>query len=99
MVSLETTLSLVITKLVLPGHLDWTKAIEKLATNPARVLGIDKGTLRVGADADVVIIDPEAVWTVDPSRFRSKSINTPFAGWELKGRAVQVLVGGEVKLG
>jgi dihydroorotase len=99
MVSLETTLSLVITKLVQPGHLDWMKAIEKLATNPARVLGIDKGTLRVGAEADIAIIDPEASWTVDVSQFRSKSSNTPFAGWELKGRAVQVLVGGEVKLG
>ena len=98
MVALETTLSLIITRLVKPGHLDWISALAKLTTNPARVLGIDKGTLRIGADADIVIIDPQASWTVDPSRFRSKSVNTPLAGWQLQGRVVQVLVAGQCKL-
>ena len=98
MVALETTLSLIITRLVKPGHLDWISALAKLSTNPARVLGIDKGTLRIGADADIVIIDPQASWTVDPSRFRSKSVNTPLAGWQLQGRVVQVLVAGQCKL-
>ncbi len=98
MVALETTLSLIITRLVKPGHLDWSSALAKLSTNPARVLGIDKGTLRIGADADIVIIDPQASWTVDPSRFRSKSVNTPLAGWQLQGRVVQVLVAGQCKL-
>jgi dihydroorotase len=60
-------------------------------------LGIPKGTLQIGADADVTIIDPNARWTVDPSKFLSKSTNTPFAGWELHGRAEMVLVGGRVK--
>ena len=96
-VGLETTLSLVITQLIQPGHLDWSAALEKLTINPARVLGIDKGTLRIGADADVAIIDPDASWTVDSSCFRSKSSNTPFDGWELKGRVVQVIVGGELR--
>jgi dihydroorotase len=98
MVALETTLALVVTRLIGPGQLDWMTAVEKLAWNPARVLGIDKGTLRVGAEADVTIIDPTVRWTVDPGRFRSKSCNTPLAGWELTGRAVQVLVGGVPKL-
>ena len=68
-----------------------------MTINPARVLGIAKGTLQIGADADVTIIDPEVRWTVDPSQFRSKSTNTPFAGWELIGRAETVIVGGQVK--
>ena len=96
-VGLETTLGLVVTKLIEPGHLDWPKAIRKLTINPARVLGINKGTLQVGADADITIIDPKAKWTVDPSQFRSKSTNSPFAGWELTGRADTVLVGGKIK--
>lgn len=98
MVGLETLLGLVITRLIQPGHLDWTSALEKLTVNPARVLGISKGTLAIGAMADVTVIDPDVVWTVDPKRFRSRSVNTPFAGWQLQGRAVQVLVGGKLRL-
>ena len=96
-VGLETALGLVVTKLIEPGYLDWPTALSKLTSNPARVLGLQKGTLQIGADADVTIIDPEARWTVDPAEFRSKSTNTPFAGWELKGRADTVIVGGRVK--
>ncbi|MCY2995742.1 MAG: dihydroorotase [Planctomycetota bacterium] len=97
-VGLETSLSVVITKLIATGRLDWMTALEKMTINPARILGIPKGTLQVGADADITVIDPELAWTVDPSQFRSKSKNTPFAGWQLKGRAVHVFVGGERKL-
>lgn len=96
-VGLETSLGLVITKLIEPGHLDWPSAIRKMSLNPARILGINKGTLQIGADADVTIIDPKTRWTVDPSKFRSKSTNTPFAGMELIGRADVVIVGGRVK--
>jgi dihydroorotase len=96
-VGLETALALVVTKLIEPGILDWPSAIEKLTMNPARVLGINKGTLAVGADADVTIIDPAYEWTVDPARFRSRSKNTPFGGWRLRGRAETVIVGGEVR--
>ncbi len=95
MVSLETTLPLVITKLIEPGHLDWPSALAKLTINPARVLGLNKGTLAIGADADVTIIDPRAEWTVEPEKFRSKSSNTPLAGMKLRGKAVQVIVGGK----
>ncbi len=96
-IGLETTLGVVATRLIEPGLLDWPTAIEKMTINPARILGLPKGTLAVGADADVTIIDPEARWTVDPKQFRSKSCNTPFAGWKLKGRAVATIVGGRVK--
>jgi dihydroorotase len=96
-VGLETSLGLVITRLIEPGHLDWPTALSKMTINPARILGISKGTLQLGADADVTIIDPKARWTVDPSKFQSKSNNTPFAGMELTGRAEAVIVGGRVK--
>ena len=96
-IGLETTLGLVVTRLIEPGHLDWPRALALLTVNPARILGIPKGTLALGADADVTIIDPDVRWTVDPAQLHSKSANTPFAGWQLKGRADTVLVGGKVK--
>jgi len=96
-VGLETALGLVVTRLIEPGVLDWSAAIEKMTVHPARILGIDKGTLNVGADADVTIIDPTVRWRVDAANFRSKSSNSPFIGWELTGRADTVIVGGKVK--
>ncbi|MEQ8788606.1 MAG: dihydroorotase [Pirellulaceae bacterium] len=97
MTALETTLGLIVTRLIEPGHLDWPTAIAKLTLHPAKVLGLDKGTLRIGADADVTIIDPQARWTVRPEQFFSKSGNTPLAGWELTGKAVAVIVGGQLR--
>jgi len=97
-IGLETSLGLVSTKLILPGHLDWPTALAKMTINPARILGIPKGTLAVGADADVTIIDPNLRWTVSESDFRSKSHNSPFLGEELTGRAVGVIVAGQVKM-
>jgi len=96
-IGLETALGLVGTKLVEPGHLTWPQAIEKMTINPARVLGLEKGTLAIGAEADVTIIDPDRVWNVDAKKFASKSSNSPFGGWKLKGRAETVIVGGRVK--
>ncbi len=96
-VGLETALGLVITRLVELGDLDWSAAIANMTINPARILGIDKGTLALGADADVTVIDPDVLWSVDPASFRSKSANTPFAGWKLRGRADTVIVSGRVK--
>jgi dihydroorotase len=98
MVNLETVLGLVVTRLIEPGHLIWAQAIEKLSLNPARILGLEgKGTLAIGADADVTIIDPHARWRVDRAQFRSRSSNSPFDGWELQGRADTVIVGGRIK--
>jgi dihydroorotase len=97
MSALETTLALSITRLIEPGHLDWPTLLAKLTVNPARVLGQSKGTLRVGADADVVVFDPARQWSVDPMHFRSKSGNTPLAGMELTGRVTHSIVSGEVR--
>jgi dihydroorotase len=95
---LETSLGLVVTRLIQPGHLDWPTALAKMTINPARILKLDKGTLRIGADADITVIDPEVRWRVDRAEMRSKSSNSPFIGWELQGRAEAVVVGGRIKL-
>lgn len=97
MIHLETTLAMVVTHLIEPGHLDWPSAIAKLTLHPAQALGIRKGTLKVGADADVTLIDPDARWQVQSAQFRSRSRNTPLEGTELKGRVVRVLVDGETR--
>src|SRR5687768_8077292 len=94
-VGLETALSLTLA-LVEEGILSLESAIEKLSTAPARVFSLAKGTLQVGADADVAIIDPQAQWEVDPAKFRSKSRNTPFSGWKVKGLVLTTIVGGRV---
>jgi dihydroorotase len=96
-IGLETLVPICIKSLIEPGHLSWPQLIEKLTIHPARVLGIDRGTLKAGAIADVTILDPTAGWTVDPSTFRSKSRNCPFAGWSVRGWADTVLVGGSIK--
>jgi dihydroorotase len=96
-VGLETSLGLVITSLIEPGHIDWPTAIRKMSLNPARILGIARGTLQIGATADVTIIDPKTRWKVDPTQFHSKSNNTPFGGMQLTGRADLVIVGGRVR--
>jgi dihydroorotase len=96
---LETCLGLVVTYLVEPGHLNWPQVVEKMTTNPAKILGLTgKGTLTVGADADVTVIDPKARWTVTVEGMRSKSKNSPYIGETLTGRATLVIVGGRVKL-
>lgn len=70
------------------------RVIEMLTIEPARLLGLDRGTLSVGAAADVTLIDPDLEWTVDRDASASLSRNTPFHGWELKGRAVRTIVAG-----
>ena len=87
-----------VVSLIEPGHLTWPQLLAKLTIHPARLLGIDRGTLRPGAVADVTIIDPTAEWTIDPSQFRSKSRNCPYAGWKVRGRAQAVIVGGQLKM-
>jgi dihydroorotase len=96
-VGLETLIPITVLSLIDRGHLTWPEVIRKLTINPAQLLGIPKGTLRPGADADVTLIAPDVRWTIDPAKFRSKSRNTPFAGWSVRGRAHTVIVAGEVR--
>ena len=94
---LETAIGLSVMRLIVPGRLGWPRLVEAMSTLPARILGLDRGTLRTGSPADVTIIDPDRTWKVDVKSFRSKSINSPFDGWTLRGRAVATIVGGRVK--
>jgi dihydroorotase len=96
MIGLETALGLSL-KLVSEGVLSLKELIQKMSANPAKILNIPGGTLKPGSAADITVIDLEYPWTVDRDRLQSKSRNTPFHGWDLKGKAVMTLVGGEVK--
>lgn len=100
-VGLETVVGLILTHFVHggegarhPGTLDLSTFVERASVAPARAFHLPGGTLREGSPADVTVIDPELRWTVDPATFLSKSRNTPFTGWELRGRAVRTIVGG-----
>jgi dihydroorotase len=95
-VGLETALAVNITWLVAPGIVDLPLLIERMSCAPARVYKLPGGTLRRGAPADVTVFDADTKWVVDPSRFRSKGRNTPYAGHTLQGRARCTLVGGRV---
>ncbi len=93
-IGLETSVSLSL-KLVQDGVLPLTELVEKMSTNPARILGLECG-LRVGGPADITIIDPDLSYTVDTAGFRSLSRNTPFDGWQLTGKPVLTMVGGRI---
>ncbi|MDT8436781.1 MAG: dihydroorotase [Gemmatimonadota bacterium] len=94
---LETALGLCMRALVLPGHMSLAGLIDRMSCVPARIMGLEGGTLRPGAPADILIFSPEERWTVDPARFRSRSRNTPLAGWELTGRVRRTIVAGETR--
>lgn len=93
---LETSLALTLDVLVHGGHITPLCAVELLSAKPAELLGLQgkKGTLAVGADADLVLLAPDESWTVDAEKFQSKSRNTPFQGRTLKGKVKQTMVGG-----
>jgi dihydroorotase len=93
---LETELAAGITYLVLPGVLSWAELAKKMSWNPARILGINKGTLSPGADADLVIIDPEKSWLVKKEDFISKSKNSAFIGADLKGVVETTILAGKI---
>jgi len=95
-VGLETSLGLIYGRLVEGGLMDLPTMVERMSVAPARVFNLPGGTLKVGSPADVTIFDPDGEWTVDPADFLSKSRNTPFAGWKLKGRPRYTIVSGEV---
>ena len=95
-IGLETAAALTYTELVLAGYLTPMQMAEKMSYNPAKVLGIDKGSLQPGKTADIVIFDPEKTYRIDASAFASKSRNTPFQGREVTGAVRATIAGGEV---
>ena len=95
-VGLETAAALAISELVRPGYLTPLQLAEKMSANPARILGIPKGTLAVGSAADVTVIDPRAEYTIDKETFASKSKNTPFDGRRVHGRVEATIVDGKI---
>lgn len=93
-VGLETALALTITYLVEPGHLSLARAIELWTDAPRRIFRLPDVTLEPGSQADLVLFDPDATWTVDPAKFHTQGRNTPFAGWTLKGRVLATMLEG-----
>ncbi len=79
-----------------PPAITWPNLIELMTIAGAKIAKLNKGTLSLGADADVTLIDPNLKWKIDKNTFRSKSRNCPFHGWEVQGRAVATIVGGRV---
>jgi dihydroorotase len=95
-VGLETAVAVLLDRLVRPGLLPLETLVARWSRDPARLLNLPGGTLGAGAAADVTILDPEAEATVDPARFRSRSRNTPFGGWRLRGGPWMTIVGGAI---
>ncbi len=95
-VGLETALGLVLTHVVGEGVIDLPTMVERMSCHPARTFRLPGGSLASESAADVTVFDPIATWTVDPSAFVSKSRNTPFGGWKLKGRVRYTIVNGQV---
>ncbi len=94
MVGFETAFPLAITCLVKPGHLSLKQLVSKMCVNPAKMLGLNKGTIEVGFSADLMIFHIDEKFTVDTSRLESKSKNSPFNGYELFGQPQYTIVGG-----
>jgi dihydroorotase len=95
-VGLETAVAVLLDRLAWPGRVPLATLVSRLSRDPARLLGLPGGTLSPGAPADLTILDPERELAVDPARFHSKSRNTPFAGWTLRGGPWMTIVGGKV---
>ena len=96
-IGVETSFAVMNTYLVKAGHISLTKGISKMSTEPAKILGLDKGTLSVGADADIAIFDVDHEWVVDAAQGLSKAKNCVFDGKTLTGKAMTTIVGGVVK--
>ncbi len=92
----ETELALSLMQLHHTKRLSLSDVIGKFTVAPARLLKLNKGTLAIGADADVTVLDPDAEWIYDRAQSASKSKNSPFHGWRMKGRAVLTIVAGKI---
>ncbi len=95
-IGLETAVPICLDRLVHRSVVELPRLVELFSAGPARVLRLDKGRLAVGADADITVLDPDRLTTIKPESFHSKSRNTPFNGWTLRGTAVMTIVGGRV---
>ena len=95
-VGLETSVGLTVTKLVKPGFITLKQMVEKMSYNPAKILGIDKGTLKEGSVADITIFDADEEYTVDKNDFESKGKNTPFDEYKLFGKVKYTILDGEI---
>ena len=92
----ETAYALTVTELVRTGKLTMTQLVERMSASPARILGINKGSLNEGMPADITIADADTAWVVDPEKFYSKGKNTPFAGKKVYGKIFYTIVDGEI---
>jgi dihydroorotase len=95
-VGLETAVPLVFDRLVHPGRISLARMVELLSLNPARLLHLTGGTLSEGAPADITVLAPDLVSTIDAARLVSRSKNTPFDRWRLTGGVAATIVGGKV---
>jgi dihydroorotase len=95
-IGLETALGLSLEKLYHTGKISLSRLVELFTAGPARILGLDRGTLAIGAPGDVTIFDTELAWTYDVNHSYSKSKNSPFHGWQFRGGPVAAIVGGAV---
>jgi dihydroorotase len=96
MIGLESALPVYAKTLIETSLLTWPQLAARLTVNPARILGASLGRIAVGAAADITVIDPEVAWRIEPERFVSRARNCPFAGWDVRGRAVTTIVGGRI---
>ncbi len=96
-IGLETVVGLIFDRIVMSGIISVSRFAELLSKNPAKILGLEsKGSLEIGKDGDITIIDPEKKVVIDSDKFRSKAKNSPFIGWEVKGWPVYTIIGGEI---
>jgi dihydroorotase len=95
-VGLETELAVAICELVETKVLDWSALAQKMSLNPAKILGVDKGSLGEGKDADIIIIDPHEEWVAEKDRLLSRSKNSAFLGRRLKGMVTHTILQGKL---
>jgi len=95
---LETAVPMLLTELVGKGKLSLPDLVQAFSCRPAELLGLEGGTLRPGAPADLVVLDLEAEGVIDPAGFYTRARQSPFAGFSYRGRPVMTMVGGEIKM-
>ena len=96
MIGLETSLGLAVSQLVDKGFMTLPDLMRKMSANPARIIGLQANGLGIGEVADITVFNPEQEWTVEKKAFRSKSKNSPFIGWKLRGQVLATIVNGRV---